>query len=182
MVNRAVSLDDLGVRICIMGPSSSGKSTLAHAIGDAKDLPVVHLDQLRHVPGSRWQLRADDDFAALHDEAVRGEGWVIEGSYSSLLPPRLARATGFILFDSAAALGVVRYLRRTWSHRVRIGGLDGTEDRFSWEMIRYILGTGRANQRGYRALYSELAVPKVMLSNRAELGRFYRDEVLVRPR
>ena len=177
-----MSLDDLGVRICIMGPSSSGKSTLARAIGDARDIPVVHLDQLRHVPASQWELRTDEDFAALHDRAVVGERWVIEGNYSSLLPQRLAQATGFILLDSAAAPSVVRYLQRTWGRRERVGGLAGTEDRISWEMIRYILGTGQANQRRYRALFKELALPKIFLANRAALGRFYRDEILrVRP-
>ena len=45
-------LDDLGPRICIMGPSNSGKSTLADAIARACDLPVVHLDQLHHLPGT----------------------------------------------------------------------------------------------------------------------------------
>jgi adenylate kinase family enzyme len=173
---RVVSLDDLGVRICVMGPSNSGKSTLAQVIGGAQDLAVVHLDQLRHIPGSQWELRADDAFAALHEDAIRGERWVIEGNYSTLLPQRLERATGFILLDSSAASSVRRYLQRTWSRRERVGGL-GTADRVRWNMIRYILGTGQANQRRYRALYKEVSLPKVFLRNRTALGRFYRDEI-----
>ncbi|WP_313442401.1 hypothetical protein [Brevundimonas sp.] len=46
-----LTLAELGPRICIMGPSNSGKSTLAVAIGDAKGLEVVHLDRLRHLEG-----------------------------------------------------------------------------------------------------------------------------------
>ena len=46
-------LQDLGQRICILGPSSSGKSTLAAAIGDACGLEVVHLDLLHHLPQYR---------------------------------------------------------------------------------------------------------------------------------
>jgi serine kinase of HPr protein (carbohydrate metabolism regulator) len=37
----AMTIDDLGPRICIMGPSNSGKSTLAEAIVRARDLPLV---------------------------------------------------------------------------------------------------------------------------------------------
>ena len=42
-------LDVLGPRICIMGPSNSGKATLAEAIARAQGLKAVHLDQLQHV-------------------------------------------------------------------------------------------------------------------------------------
>lgn len=37
-------LDELGTRFCIMGPSNSGKSTLAEAIGRARSLEVVLID------------------------------------------------------------------------------------------------------------------------------------------
>lgn len=51
---RAMTLDELGTRICIMGPSNSGKSTLAEATGQAKALNVVRLDQLHHLPKTDW--------------------------------------------------------------------------------------------------------------------------------
>jgi adenylate kinase family enzyme len=50
-----MTLDDLGPRICIVGPSNSGKSTLATAIGRARGLPVVHLDQLYHRADTDWE-------------------------------------------------------------------------------------------------------------------------------
>jgi adenylate kinase family enzyme len=70
----------------VIGPSTSGKSTLAAAIGHSRGLPVVHLDQYRHRPRTAWVERPDDEFAALHGEAVRGERWVIEGNNSRRLP------------------------------------------------------------------------------------------------
>jgi len=45
-----MTLVELGTRISTMGPSNSGKSTLAEAIGRARNLEVVHLDRLRHLP------------------------------------------------------------------------------------------------------------------------------------
>lgn len=71
-----MKLDELGSRICIMGPSNSGKSTLAEAIGRAKGLEVVHLDQLHHIPHTDWVPRPPDEFAALHDAAIARVGWV----------------------------------------------------------------------------------------------------------
>jgi adenylate kinase family enzyme len=174
-----VDLDDLGVRVCILGPSNSGKSTLASAIGQARGLPIVHLDRYRHRPGTQWELRPDSEFMQLHDEAIDREQWVIDGNYSKLLPQRLARATGFILLDASAPASLLHYLVRTLSMRQRVGGLEGTSDRLSWEMIHYILGPGRTNRSKYRALFAELDLPKIYLPDRRALEGFYRRETLV---
>lgn len=91
---RGMTLDDLGPRICIMGPSNSGKSSLAAAISRACGLPPIHLDQLQYQPHTDWQPRPNEEFIALHDAAILGERWVIDGNYSRCLPQRLGRATG----------------------------------------------------------------------------------------
>jgi adenylate kinase family enzyme len=64
-----VTLNELGPRICIMGPSNSGKSTLANAIGQASSLVPIHLDQLYHYPQTDWLPRPEAEFVALHDHA-----------------------------------------------------------------------------------------------------------------
>jgi energy-coupling factor transporter ATP-binding protein EcfA2 len=87
-----MTLDELGSRICIMGPSNSGKSTLAEAIARAQGLETIHLDQLHHLPHTDWVPRTANEFAALHDAAILGARWVIEGNYSRLLPQRLGLA------------------------------------------------------------------------------------------
>ncbi|WP_294331387.1 hypothetical protein [uncultured Sphingomonas sp.] len=89
----------LGPRICILGPSGSGKSTLGVAIGRRQALPVVHLDQLHHLPGTEWVPRPAKDFLATHDPAIAADRWVMEGNYTRLLPQRLTRATGLSLLD-----------------------------------------------------------------------------------
>jgi adenylate kinase family enzyme len=120
-----VIIDNLGERICILGPSNSGKSTLAAALGRAKDLPVIHLDQYRHAEGTNWALRSDDEFVNLHDLAVRADRWIIEGNYSNLLDLRLSRATGFLLLDSSSLASIRRCIQRTLSSAPRAGGLAG---------------------------------------------------------
>ncbi|CEJ49256.1 conserved hypothetical protein [Xanthomonas citri pv. bilvae] len=61
-----MKLDDLGPRICILGPSNSGKSTLAQARGCVP----VHLDRLHHLPNTAWIPRPRQDFMALHCAAI----------------------------------------------------------------------------------------------------------------
>ena len=56
-----MTLDDLGPRIIILGPSNSGKSTLAEAIARARGLEAIHLDQLHHQPGTDWVQRPPEE-------------------------------------------------------------------------------------------------------------------------
>ena len=71
-----MTLDDLGPRIIIMGPSNSGKSTLAQSIARARGLPAVHLDRLHHLPDTDWVPRPAAAFAALDDDTdARTQRW-----------------------------------------------------------------------------------------------------------
>lgn len=175
-------LADLGERICIIGQSGGGKSTLATAIGERLGLPVVHLDQYRHVPGSQWHPRSDEEFVELHDSAIRGNRWVIEGNYSKLMPRRLQRATGLIVIDISTSVSLARYFRRTLQPTSRrVGGLEDTRDRLSWSMIDYILRNTRANRQRRRAVFEESTLPKLFLSGATEMQRFCRRESIGPP-
>ena len=175
-----MTLDGLGPRICILGPSNSGKSTLAAAIGRARAIPPVHLDQLYHLPQTDWRPRPPADFVAMHDLAIAGERWVMDGNYTRCLPQRLARATGLILLDAPTAVSLVRYLRRSWFERGRHGALDGARDSVKWTMIRHIAGPTRRSRGRYAALFDAVALPKVRLATAAEIADLYRREKLSR--
>ena len=128
-----LALNALGPRVAILGPSNSGKSTLAVSISQKTGLDPVHLDQLRHLPHTNWQERSDEEFAQLHDQAIKKDSWVIEGNYSTLLPHRLDRATGLILLNGNLWLRYFRYVKRTLKNtETRAGHLAGGQDRLSW--------------------------------------------------
>jgi len=167
-------LTSLGDRIAILGPSNSGKSTLAVSIGKKSRYPVVHLDQLRHIPHTNWRERSDEEFVRLHDTAILGDCWVLEGNYSSLLPQRFDRATGIIVLNSSLYLRCFRYLKRTMrKNSERAGHLDGVQDRISWKMIKWIITT---RDKGYR--YAQLArstnKPSIECHTARELNELYR--------
>jgi adenylate kinase family enzyme len=179
-VSRAMTLDDLGTRICIMGPSNSGKSTLAKSIARAKGLEVVHLDQLHHLPHTDWVPRPADEFAALHDAAIIASRWAMEGNYSRLLPQRLERATGFILLDVPTTTSLYRYFWRCWFEPDRPGALEGGKDSVRWDMIRHIAVAARANRSRYRDMMDGISLPKVQISSTKALAAFYRSNGLKR--
>lgn len=176
----AVSLDELGTRICVLGPSNSGKSTLAEAIARVRGLEAIHLDRLHHLPNTNWRPRPREDFVALHDAAIMGDRWVIEGNYSSLLPQRLERATGLILLDVSTLTSLLRYVRRSWFEQGRVGGLEGGRDSVKWEMIHHICVANRAGRVRSAGLFERLDLPRIRLETRAALAEFYSSNGLSR--
>lgn len=169
-------LSALGSRICIYGPSNSGKSTLAEAIAHRRGWPAIHLDQLRHLPGTDWQPRPLEAFVALHDAAIADEAWVIDGNYSVCLPQRLQRATGVILLDVATPTSLFRYLRRSLrrSGQPRAGALEGGRDSIQWAMLRHIAVTTRGNRRRYAQLFAQIPLPKIRLASMRAIDHCYR--------
>lgn len=172
------TLEELGPRICILGPSNSGKSTLANAIERRLGLPAVHLDQFFHQPGTNWVPRPESEFIDLHQAAIAQDRWVMDGNYSRHLPPRLQRATGLIVLDVSTATSLLRYFRRTLFERQRHGALEGGQDSIKWQMIRHITIVTPPNRRKYLSIFEQSSLPKIRLYSARALTRFYKREGL----
>jgi adenylate kinase family enzyme len=168
-----LELADLGPRIMVCGPSNAGKSTLAVALGRKLGVPAVHLDQFRHLPHTDWQQRPDEEFRRLHDEAIAGDRWVIDGNYSSLMPQRLARATGIILLADSRWANLLRYFRRTLLQRNRAGQLEGARDSVKWAMIQWIVIASPQSLRRYRKDLPASGLPFIEIGSMRRLRRAY---------
>lgn len=165
-------LAQLGRRIMIMGPSNAGKSTLAVALGERLSIAVHHLDIFRHRPQTDWQQRSDAEFRALHDDAIAGDEWIIEGNYTALLPQRLARATGIVVLDDTLLRRYARYFRRSLLLGTRAGALPGGNDGIKWSMIHWLWHTRHASRR-MRDVAKQSGLPSVLCSNERDLGMLY---------
>ncbi len=167
-------LDTLGPRICIVGPSNSGKSTLAEALGRRLTVPVVHLDRLRFIPGTDWKLQTDAAFVAAHDAAIAGEAWIIDGNYSLTLPQRLARATAIIRLEAGRVPALVRYLRRTLFERRRAGQLEGSHDSLKWSVVHWIVAEQPRRRARFSAALEASGVPITTVQTMRALKRLHR--------
>ena len=169
-------LHALGERILVIGPSNAGKSTLALALSEKLDLPTVHLDQLHHLPNTDWEPRPEEDFKALHDEAILADRWVMDGNYSRLMPRRFERATGAILLTSNKWLRLGRYFKRTLINEAgRAGHLEGARDHLKWQMIDWIVFKTPSNAVRYANKLRAASFPLVECHTVAELKTLYRE-------
>lgn len=173
-------LETLGKRIMVLGPTNAGKSTLTEAIALRTGIPPVHLDQLRHLPHTNWIERDDVEFKSLHDAAVAGDEWVMDGGYSKLMAPRLARVTGIIVLDERLPVRMRRYVWRSISQRRRPGGLEGQQDSVTWKMLHW-LWASRNNGEKYRQLAHHHGSPNIIIHNQTELNAVYVAWDLSRP-
>ncbi len=139
-------------RIAIIGCGGSGKSTIAHALGQALDLPVTHLDAIFY--DKHWTPLPTNEFATQQEKLVTGERWVIEGNYASTLPIRLAAADTVIFLDLPATTCLWGIAQRRARYR---GGqhTNGVYDRITWSFVRYILGYRRSMRPRVQALVAE---------------------------
>ncbi len=167
-------LSALGQRIMVMGPSNAGKSTLATALGRRLDLPIVHLDQLNHLPNTDWVPRPKEEFTALHDQAIHEESWVMDGNYSRLIPKRFERATSVILITSNHWLRLARYFKRTLAHpTARLGNLEGGQERLKWMMIDWILFKTPRNAKRYAQMIEATSLPAIHCKTAKDLTSLY---------
>lgn len=85
-------------RIVVIGNAGGGKSSLARRLAARRGLTYVEVDAFTWQPG--WELTPDAEYAAAHERAIAGEGWVIDGlGWLASIPARLPRATEIILVD-----------------------------------------------------------------------------------
>ncbi|MCJ7726126.1 MAG: hypothetical protein MUP76_07045 [Acidimicrobiia bacterium] len=70
-------------RISVVGPTGSGKTTVAARIGEALGIPVVELDAIHWGPG--WTPVDRDHMRAEVAAMIAGDRWVVDGNYRSMV-------------------------------------------------------------------------------------------------
>jgi adenylate kinase family enzyme len=113
MAARAQETYVLGKRIHIFGATGAGKTTLADRLGEALQLDVMHLDNIRHEFGfdsvpfedMRERMQAFID--------AHPEGWIAEGNYSRVRDVTVSRADTLISLDVPWRVSFWRLFKRT---------------------------------------------------------------------
>lgn len=98
-------------RVSVVGVSGSGKSTLGRQLATRLGVPFGELDAVFHQPG--WTPLAQDQFASRVAGLAAGDGWVIDGNYSSVLPLVWARADTVVWLDPPRRTAMRRLVLRT---------------------------------------------------------------------
>jgi adenylate kinase family enzyme len=99
-------------RICIIGSSCSGKSTMARTIAERSGSHIhIELDALHWLPN--WVERTNEEFTELVGKAIEQEQWVIDGNYSVVRPLVWERADTVLWLDYSFPVVLWRSIRRS---------------------------------------------------------------------
>jgi adenylate kinase family enzyme len=170
-----ITLDQLGKRICIIGCSNSGKSTLADSLSSKLNIPVHHLDQYAYLANSKWKRQSDEILVTKHNEIINQDSWVIDGNYNICMAPRFDLASSIIWLDPSVSSSVFRYVLRSIKNDPnRPGRLAGARREFSFWLIKWIIFNYPKNRLKYSKLIK--ARPNLLTLNirsLAELKKYY---------
>ena len=170
------SLNQLGKNICIIGNSSTGKSTFAQQLGKKLQLPICHLDQLAHYPNSDWKPRPKQELQNEHSSFLNNNiHWIIEGNYSFLMDERFTQGSIVFWFNFNRTTSLLQYLRRCfYADEKRAGNLPGATSQFSLKMIRHILFIAPKNKKHYRKKLSTSKILWIEVTSFRQLNKYYK--------
>lgn len=97
-------------KIAIIGCSGSGKTTLSLQLANILKLPVIHLDQYYWLPN--WQERPFEEFYTIHNNLCEQDEWIMEGTYTRALYPRIFHADMIIFLNLSRYQCIKRVLKR----------------------------------------------------------------------
>ena len=165
-------------RICIIGGSGTGKTTLAENLGKQLNLPVYHIDGIHHL--RNWQTRDKDQRDQIIIEKADGDKWIIDGTYHSTLDYRLNKADFVIYLDYSTIAQVKGILGRFMkNHGKEKKEIPGCKERMNWEFFSYVV-KWRKNQRNKIIdKISKIDSNKVhRFKNRRQLNRWYQNHLI----
>ena len=125
-------------RVLVIGSGGAGKTTLALEVGEITGLPVIHLDKLHWGPD--WTMPDAKVWHRRLEEAMSGDGWILDGNYSGSLDMRLPKADTVLFIDFPPYLCVWRAIRRFIQYRgaTRPDMAPGCEERLTLSFLYWI--------------------------------------------
>jgi len=148
------------MRTSVVGTSCSGKTTFARELALREGIPHIELDSLYWLPN--WEVRPEEDFRRLVEEALKGDAWVVDGNYKLVRDLVWQKATHVIWLNYPFWLVFKRALSRTFRRILTREELfSGNQENwrnslFSRESILWwVITTHRRRKKKYRQLFDQ---------------------------
>ena len=117
-------------RICVVGTTGCGKSTLAGSLAGRLHIPHIELDALYWKPG--WKESDREMMHTRMKEVALTDAWIIDGNYSFLRDILWPRAEALVWLDYPLGLILWRLWWRTLKRTMKKELLWGTNTERLW--------------------------------------------------
>ena len=161
-------------RLIIVGSAGAGKTQLALAIGQLRNLPVIHADKVFWRPG--WTDPDNESFRADVSRLTDRGSWIYDGNLGRVADIVLPRAQAVIWIEQPPYLAALRAYGRTLKHlgRTRPDMGEDCPERLSLSLWRYVKGFNSAMRPKIQSWIQDYAprIPVVTLSGDKHVARF----------
>ena len=161
-------------KICIIGGSGTGKTTLAENLGKQYEIPVIHLDGINYHKG--WIERDKDERDQIILEKIKESKWIIDGTYSSTLKERISKADLIIYLDYSSIVQIkgvlTRYLKNPNKLKKEI---PGCKERMNWKFFIWVLNWRSTKREKIISIIENVDKNKILIfKNRKQLNKWYK--------
>ncbi len=137
------------MKTAVLGYAGSGKTYLSDIISEKKNIPVLHLDEIKW--DKEWKPIDDSTVLPQVAEFMANEDWIIDGYYKyPLYDERLEQADLIILLLLPRLTCFYRVIKRTKSRRQ-----NGYKNDLNWWFVKFTLFGCRNKER--RQTYAEIS-------------------------
>lgn len=163
-------------KICIIGGSGTGKTTLAENLGKRLDLPVYHIDGIHHL--DNWQIRDKKERDKIIIEKADEDKWIIDGTYRSTLQYRLDKADFIIYLDYSTIAQVKGVLGRfIKNHGKEKKEIPGCNERMNLKFFWFVVNWRKNRRNEILSKINTIDTNKLhIFKNRRQLNKWYKDK------
>lgn len=160
-------------RICIIGGSGTGKTTLSNNLGKELNLPVYHIDGINYL--ENWKQRDKKERDKIILEISNEPKWIMDGTYRSTLEQRLEKSDFVIFLDFSSLAQIISVMKRYFKNRGKEKeDIPKCKEKMGWEFFWFVIMWRKNKRKDVMENLNKIDPQKVdIFSNRKELNKWY---------
>ncbi|OIQ65254.1 topology modulation protein [mine drainage metagenome] len=144
-------------KINVVGSPGSGKSSLSYFIHQKLGYDVFDLDDFLYHGEIKCKRKSEQDTIDEIDKILRGDKFIIDGTYTSSLSNRLKKVDLIILIDTPQIIAIFRFFKRLFvSKKLKCG------ERLTRKTFILILTFGRKKKNRIKQLAFDHGVDVIL--------------------
>ena len=163
-------------KICIIGGSGTGKTTLSNNLSQNLNLPVYHIDGINYL--KNWEPRDKEIRDKIILERTEESKWIIDGTYSSTLQQRIDKSDLVIFLDYSRITQVKSVMQRfIKNHGKEKEEIPGCKEKMDMKFFLFVWNWRKRKRDSIVDIIKNIENDKILIfKNRRQLNNWFYKE------